>query len=349
MAKKSASSGFRELISNIQRGEYAPVYLLMGDEDYYIDRIVDALEASVVPEEERDFNSATYYGADTDVMQVISRAQQFPLMSDRQLVMLKEAQAMEKAKTRIETLESYVRHINPNTVLVITFKGDSLAATSKFVKAVTANGGVVFRSDRLKDYQLPEPLADYCREKRVRIDEKSSALLCEYIGSPLSKLFGEVDKLIVAAGKDGKIDADLIEAVIGISKDYNPFELVKTISVKDFASSMKILDHLSRNPKQNPGIVVVATLFSYFSKLFIASIAKDKSDSGLMAELDLKTSYSLTDYKNGIRNYRPVVIDAIIHEIRDTDVKSKGVESNQKEYDLLKDLIFKIFAFGYSK
>ncbi|MCH5225185.1 MAG: DNA polymerase III subunit delta [Muribaculaceae bacterium] len=345
MAKKSAAAGYRDVITEIRKGNYAPVYLLMGEEDYYIDLIAEALENRVVAEDEKDFNSATFYGADTDVKQVISRAQQFPLMSDRQLVMLKEAQAMEKAKTKLETLTSYVNHANPTTVLLITFKGEGLAATSKLVKAISNNGGIVFKSERLKDYQLGTPLAEYCKDKGVRIDDKSINLLCEYIGSPLSKLFGEVDKLAVASGASKTITPELIEAIIGISKEYNSFELVKTLSLRDYPGSMRIIEHFSRNPKQNPGVVVVATLFNYFSRLFIASIARDKSDQSLMDELDLKSSWALTDYKNGIRNYKAATIDSIIHAIRDLDVMSKGVGSTQNEYDLLKELIFKIFTF----
>lgn len=331
-------------MKNIIDRNFSPVYLLMGDEDYYIDKIMEALEASVVAEEEKDFNAATYYGADTDIRQVISRAQQFPLMSDLQLVMLKEAQAMEKAKSNLELLAPYVRHANDTTVLVITYKGDSLPATSQLVKSIQSEGGVVFKSERLKDYQLAGPLSDYCKEKQARIDEKSINLLCEYIGSPLSKLFGEVDKLIVAAGPEKLISAELIESIIGISKEYNSFELIKWLSVKDYSHAMRIVDHFSKNPKQNPGVVVTATLFNYFSKLFIASIAKDKSETSLMQELDLKSSYALTDYKNGMRNYRAGVIDSILHAIRSHDVMSKGIGSSRNEYDLLKELIFKIFT-----
>lgn len=344
MAKKSNSTSYREIITDISKGNYAPVYLLMGEEDYYIDRIVEALENHVVPEDEKDFNSATYYGADTDVRQVISRAQQFPLMSDLQLVMLKEAQAMDKAKTRLETLASYVKHANDSTVLAITFKGDNLNATSQLVKSIQSEGGVVFKSERIRDYNLGAPLRDYCKEKNVKIDEKSLSLLCEYIGSPLSKLFGEVDKLVVAAGREGSITPELIESVIGISKEFNSFELIKTISVRDYHGSMRIVDHFARNPKSNPGVVVIATLFNYFSKLFIAAITKDKSDASLMQELDLKSSFGLNDYKNGVRNYKAGTIDAIIHAIRNCDVMSKGVGSTQNEFELLKELIFKIFT-----
>ena len=344
MATKSKSASFREIVADISRGNYSPVYLLMGDEDYYIDRISDMLEKSVVPEDEKDFNSSIFYGTDVDVKQIISRAQQFPLMSDRQLVMLKESQAMEKAKTQLELLVPYVNHSNESTVLVIIYKGESLAASSKLAKAIQAQGGVVFKSERLKDYQLIGPLKDYCKEKKVAVDENSLNLLCEYIGSPLSKLFGEVDKLIVAAGETKTITPDLIEAIIGISKEYNSFALVNALAVRDYPRAMRIVDHFSRNPKQNPGVVVTATLFSYFSKLFIASIAKDKSDGGLMQELDLKSTYSLGDYRNGIRNYKAVTIDAILHAIRNHDVMTKGVESSQNEFSLLKDLVIKMFT-----
>lgn len=344
MAKKSTTTGFREIINAIKKNDFSPVYLLMGDEDYYIDKVTELLENTVVSEDEKDFNAATFYGADVDVRQVISRAQQFPLMSDRQLVILKEAQAMQGAKNQLEKLEPYVKHHNDTTVLVITFKGDSLASTSKLVKAIKDTGGVVFKSERLKDYNLNTPILDYCKEKNVRIDDKSVNLLCDYIGSPLSKLFGELDKLIVAAGSNGIITADLIEAIIGISKEFNSFELIKAISLRDYPKAMLIVEHFAANPKQNPGVMVVATLFNYFSKLFICSIVKDKSDASFMRELDLKSTYSLTDYKNGLRNFKAGTIDSIIHEIRNHDVMTKGVGSTKNEFDLLKELIFKIFT-----
>lgn len=317
----------------------------MGDEDYYIDKIVEILENVVVPDDEKDFNSTTYYGADVDIRTVISRSQQYPLMSDHQLVILKEAQAMQGAKNQLEKLVPYVKHASSQTILVITFKGDVLGASSQLVKAIQAEGGVVFNSERLKDYQLSGPLLDYCKERKIKIDNKSVTLLCDYIGSPLSKLFGEIDKLIVASGQTREINADLIESIIGISKEYNSYELIKTLSLRDYPGSMRIIEHFAGNPKQNPGVVVIATLFNYFSKLFIASVTKDKSDSNLLHELELKNTYSLTDYRNGLNNYKAGVIDSILHAIRNLDVMSKGVGSTQNEYDLLKELIFKIFTF----
>ena len=344
MAKKSASSGYNNIIAEIRQNKYAPVYLLMGDEDYYIDKIVDLLEAIVVPEEEKDFNSTIFYGADADIKQVIARAQQYPVMAERQIVFLKEAQSLNAAKSQLEKLIPYIQHPNNTTVFVITYKGESLASNSSLVKSISSSGGVVFKSDRLRDYQLQGPVADYCREKGLFIDDKTVSILCEYIGNPLSKLFGEIDKLGVAAGGSRRISPELVESIIGISKDYNTFELIKAISLRDYSSSMRILNHFAKNPRQNPGIIITSTLFNYFSKLFMASVLKDKSDIAVMEELELKSSFALTDYRNGLRNYRAATIDAILHAIREQDAKSKGIGSLQNEYDLLKELIFKIFT-----
>lgn len=344
MAKKTNSLSFREIIQRIKQKKFSPVYLLMGEEDYYIDRIVDVLEKSVISEDEKDFNLGIYYGADSEVMQVMSRAQQYPVMADRQLVILKEAQSLFNAKKELEKLTPYVNHPNNSTVFVITYKGEPLPSTSSLVKTIQSEGGIVFKSEKPRDYELSEPLREYCRENGYAIDDKAVSLLCEYIGSPLSKLFGEVDKLIVSSGEAKKITPELIEAVTGISKDFNAFELVKALSTKDYPASMKIVSYFAKNPKSNPGVMVTATLFNYFSRLFIVSILKDKSDFSLMNELGFKSTYFLTDYKNGLKNYSASSIDSIIHAIREHDAKSKGIGSYQNEYELLKELIYKIFT-----
>lgn len=344
MAKKINTSSYKEIMTEIRKNHFSPVYLLMGNEDYYIDKIADALEHLVVEDDEKDFNASISYGADTDIRQVIARAQQYPVMADRQLVMLKEGQTMFNSKNQLEKLVSYVNKPNPNTVLVIIYKGDSLADSSGFLKAMNDSGFIILKSERPKDPQLAGHVGEYCREKGIGIDDKGVSLLCEYIGSPLSKLFGEIDKLAVAAGSSKQITADLIQSLIGISKEYNTYELTKVISNRDYQASMRMLNYFSKNSKQNPGVIIIATLFKYFSKLFIASIAKDKSDQSLMRELDLKNNYALIEYRNGMRNYRLGQIDAIIHAIRETDTKSKGIGSTHNEYDLLKELIYKIFS-----
>lgn len=317
----------------------------MGEEAYYIDLIVKALESNVVDEADRDFNSIVFYGADADIGRVIGCAQQYPVMADRQLVMLKEAQSMGQAKSQLDKLASYVARPNPSTVLAIVYKGDVLPATSTLLKKAKEADCVVFRSDKLRDYQLAGPITDYCASKGIGIDDKAVSLLCDYIGNPLSKLFGEIDKLIVAAGKDVKrISPELIERNIGISKDFNTFELVKAISRKDYPKAMLIVEYFSRNPKQNPGVMVVATLFGFFSKLFVAAVTRDKSDASLMAALELKNAYALRDYRDGLRCYNARQALAAIHSIREYDTQSKGIGSTQNEFELLKELVFKIFT-----
>lgn len=345
MAKKSTGPSFRELMGSIRKRDFAPVYILMGDEPYYLDEIARALENNVVPEEDRDFNSITYYGADSDIGSVIASAQQYPVMAERQLVILKEAQTLSNAKNQLDKLASYVLRPNATTVLVVVYKGDSISSTSQLIKNAKGTDCVIFKSDRLRDYQLAGPITDYCMSKGFGIDDKAVSLLCDYIGNPLSKLFGEIDKLIVAAGKDvNRINPELIEKNIGISKDFNTFELVKALSKKDFPKSMLIVDYFSKNPKQNPGVMIVATLFNYFSKLFIATITKDKSDASLMAELELKNQYALKDYRDGLQYYNAKMALGAIHALREYDAQSKGIESTQNEYELLKELIFKIFT-----
>lgn len=345
MAKKDSGPSFRDILASIRNRRFSPVYILMGEEAYYIDLIVKALESNVVDEADRDFNSIVFYGADADIGKVIGCAQQYPVMADRQLVMLKEAQSMGQAKSQLDKLASYVARPNPSTVLAIVYKGDALPATSALLKKAKEADCVVFRSDKLRDYQLAGPIMDYCASKGIGIDDKAVSLLCDYIGNPLSKLFGEIDKLIVAAGKDVKrISPELIERNIGISKDFNTFELVKAISRKDYPKAMLIVEYFSRNPKQNPGVMVVATLFGFFSKLFVAAVTRDKSDASLMAALELKNAYALRDYRDGLRCYNARQALAAIHSIREYDTQSKGIGSTQNEFELLKELVFKIFT-----
>lgn len=345
MAKTDSATVFRSIMSSIKKGVFSSVYILMGEETYYIDELVKALEANVVKEADRDFNSISFYGADADVPTVIGSAQQYPVMAERQLVILKEAQTLTHAKTQLDKFAPYILRPNPTTVLVIVYKGDTLASTSQLIKAASKNNATVFNSEKIKDYYLAAPIRDYCASKGMGIDDKAVSLLSDYIGNPLSKLFGEIDKLIIAAGRDvNRISAELIEKNIGISKDYNTFELSKALGRKDYAKAMMIVDYFSKNPKQNPGVMIVATLFNFFSKLFIASVTRDKSDRSLMEVLELRNQYALKEYREGLQFYNARQSLAVIHAIRDYDVKSKGVGSTQNEYELLKELIFKIFT-----
>lgn len=346
MSTKEKTSGYRELLTGINKGVFAPVYVLHGDEDYYIDSLVAALEEKVVSPEERDFDVVTFYGSDAEMSNVIAAAQRYPVIGPKQLVMLKESQSMHLAKSELEKLSSYVVKPNPSTVLVVTFKGDPLPSTHSLIKQLKNSQGVAFKSDRIKDYNLSAPIKDYCAAKRINIDEKATALLIEYVGGPLSKIFSEIDRVIIAeGGRIEKITAAHIEKNIGISKDYNNYELVKALSRKDYGKSMRIIKYFASNPKQSPTPVISATLFNFFSKLFLATLIKNKTTKALLDELDLKSSFQLKDYEDGLRNYNVSSAMAAIHFIREFDAKSKGIGSFQKEHELLRELIFKIISY----
>lgn len=345
MAKKASGVSFGELSLSIRSGHFAPVYILMGDEPYYLDRISDMLEEKVVEESDKDFDYDIFYGAEADLHSVAMAAQQFPMMGAKRLVILKEAQALTQAKTALDRLESYVVRPTASTVFVLVYKGDSLNATSKLMKAAEKSGAVVFRSNKLKDWELPKAAKAYCTENKVLIDDKCCSLLADYVGNDLSRLFGEIDKLLVAGGRhSARIDADLIERNIGLSKEFNNFELVNALATRNYPKAMQIVDYFTRNPRQNPLVMTVALLFSYFSKLCIALSLADRSDASLMAALQAKSPYALREVREGMGRYSFERARRIISELRRSDCRSKGIESLQNEHAILKELVFAIFA-----
>ncbi|MCM1296760.1 MAG: DNA polymerase III subunit delta [Muribaculaceae bacterium] len=351
MPPKAASKelSYRDVLDRIKKRDFARVYLLMGEEPYYIDLIVDALECTAVAEENKAFDQLIFYGADSDIDVVIASAQQYPVMGDTQLVILKEAQTLQSAKTQLDKIASYLGQPNRKGVLVIAFKGDSLNATSALMKAAAKASGdvVVFKSPKIKDYQLASPIKDYCRMKKIAIEEEAVQILIEYIGNSLQKLFGEIDKLIVAAGPGAqRITGAMVEENIGISKEFNNFELTKAIATKDYPKTLRILDYFRKNPKNNPSVMTTAILFKFFSQLIVAHYTQDKSERGLMETLQAKSAYALKDIREGLARYTPRQTLAAISALREFDCKSKGIGSLQNEYDLQRELIFKIFTFS---
>ncbi|MCM1290673.1 MAG: DNA polymerase III subunit delta [Prevotella sp.] len=318
----------------------------MGDEPYYIDKIVDALEKRVVSKEFRDFNSITYYGADSQIDVVIAAAQQLPMMSDRHLVLLKEAQGMPRAKTVLDNLAPYISNPNRQCVLVLAYKGEQLAATSALIKSAAKSDAVIFKSTKLRDYQLGAPIKDYCAEKKITIDDAAIQMLGDYVGTSLEGIFGAIDKILLSQ-KDGikKITPSDIAANIGMSKDYNPFELVNAISRKNYSKAQLILHFFKRNPNGNPTPVIATQLFNFFVKLTLTHLNHDKSDEGLISVTGAKNSYALKDIKNAMSHYNLNQCMHAISAIRDFDCKSKGIDSLQNGHELLSDLIFSIFTF----
>lgn len=347
--KANKELSYRDVLDSIKKRNFARVYLLMGEEPYYIDLIVDALEQNVVSEDNKAFDQLVFYGADSDIDVVIASAQQYPVMGDVQLVILKEAQTLAGNKTQLDRFASYLSQPNQKGILVITFKGDTLGATSALMKAAAKAGDsvVVFKSPKIRDYQLAAPIKDYCRMKKIGIEEPAVQILIEYIGNSLQKLFGEIDKLIVAAGPGAqRITAAMVEENIGISKEFNNFELTKAIASKDYPKTLRILDYFRKNPKNNPTVMTTAILFKFFSQLMVVHYTADKSDRGLMEALQLKTPYALKDVREGLARYNPRQTMAAVSALREFDCKSKGIGSLQNEYDLQRELIFKIFTFA---
>lgn len=345
--KANKELSYRDVLDRIKKREFASVYLLMGEEPYYIDLIVDALEHTVVKEENQAFDQLVFYGADSDLEVVMASARQYPVMGDRQLVILKEAQSSPGPKTQLDKLAPYITHPNSQGVLVVAFKGDNLSATSALMKAASKAGDnvVVFKSPKIRDYQLSGPIKDYCKQKKISIDDDAVQILIEYIGNSLQKLFGEIDKLVVGAGAGSqRITAGMVEENIGISKEFNNFELAKAISSKDYPKTLRILDYFRKNPKNNPSVMTTSVLQKFFSQLVVAHFSNDKTDRGLMEALQLKTPYALREIRDGLSMYSPRQSLAAISALRDFDCKSKGIGSFQNEYDLQRELIFKIFT-----
>lgn len=340
------AANFNSIITDIKQRKFAPVYILMGEEAYYLDKITEALEALVVEEADKDFNFDAFYGAEADIDVVDASARQYPVMAERRLVILKEAQAMQQAKTRLQKLAPYIEKPIHSTVFALIFKGDNLNETSELMKAAKKNKDVVvFKSPLLRDSYLSAPIKEYCQSHRVAIDDKAVALLCEFVGANLSKLFGEIDKLLVAAGKNvNRITSELIERNIGISKDFNNWELVSAMGKKDYKKAMRIIEYFRRNASKNPTVMTTASLFSFFSNLVKAHYAPDKSDQGLMKFVGIKNSYALRDMKTAMANYNPRQSILAISALRNFDCKSKGIGSIQNEFDLLRELIFQLIT-----
>jgi len=330
---------FEEIQNSIQKGNFAPAYLFQGDEAYYIDRLTDLLIEKVLDDSERDFNQYIFYGMDSDVGTVINTCKRFPMMAERQLVIIKEAQGLKN----IDDLVHYVKQPLHSTILVINFKHGKLDGRKKLSGEI-AKTGIVFESKKLYDNQIPAFITTYLHKKKVAIDGKSAQMLTDYLGNNLNKLTNELEKLILLLNKEkAVITSELIEQNIGISKDYNNFELQKALANKDILKANRIALYYEQNPKNNPLILTLAALFNFFSNLMICHYEKDKSKSNLMALLGFRFDMQIADYLSAMQNYKPLKTMQIISLIRECDARSKGVNNASiPDGSLFKELIYKI-------
>ncbi len=329
---------YRDIIDAVRQQQYAPVYLLMGEESYYIDKVSDFIANSALTEDEKGFNLMTIYcTSDTNVADIINSAKRYPMMSKFQVVLVKEAQNLLK----FDDLQFYVQKPLETTILVICYKNGTVDRRKKTV-ALIDKVGVVFESKKLKDGQLPTFIDDYLRRKHVSIDDQAKMMLVEHIGSDLNRMASELDKLCIAlpAGVN-RVSPELIERNIGISKEFNMWEFRSAIIEKNILKANQILKYFNENPKANPPQMIIPTLFNFFANLMQAFYSPVKTEQGMMEHLELRSTWQLRDYRTAMRYYSALKTMQIIGKLRETDAMLKGVgKGSASDAEIMKELVF---------
>ncbi len=329
---------YKEIISDIRKRIFKPVYFLAGEEPYYIDLITDYIEQNVLPESERSFNQMVIYGEDTTVSNIIEISRKYPMMASHQVIIVKEAQVLKK----IDDLLIYVEKPLLSTLLVINYKYKTLDKRTKLFKLL-GNQGVYFESNRLRDYQIPGWIDRFLMSQGIKSDPRASAMLTEFLGNDLHKIANELNKLIITLPKNKPvITTGLIEKNIGISKDYNNFELQKAIGERNILKANMIVQYFAANPKDNPITLTIASLSSYFSKLLTYHYLTDKSKNNAAAALKINPFF-VRDYETAATKYNVTRTPQAISLLRIFDMKSKGFgDMGSEPGDLLKELVYKI-------
>jgi len=328
---------YTEIIASITEKSLQPVYFLMGDEPYYIDKLADVFSKNILSAEEQEFNQVVLYAKDITTAQIIAEAKQFPFGAEKRVVIIKEAQHL----TDIEVLDSYLDAVQPSTILVICYKGKSVDKRKKFGKTLDSKC-VVFESKKLYENKIPEWINTYVNENSFNIDNSASAVLAEYLGTDLSKITNELDKLMLVVKKEEQITTALIEYHIGISKDYNVFELQNALGKKEVVKANRIINYFANNPKNHPFVVTIGMLFSYFQKVMTYHSLVDKRQRSVASALKVNP-YFVTQYQLAANHYTQRKLFQIFGYLKDYDLKSKGVNNRSTPHDaLLKELIFKI-------
>jgi DNA polymerase-3 subunit delta len=329
---------FEEIMSDLRKRIFKPVYFLAGEEPYYIDEITDYIENKVLPEEEKSFNQMILYADDTNISSIIDIARRFPMMASHQVVIIREAQTLKK----IDDLAIYLEKPLASTILVFSYKYKTLDKRTRLFKLL-GNHGVYFESQRFRDYQIPAWIERYLMKKGIKTDPSASAMLTEYLGADLHKIANELDKLIITlpAGKP-VITTSIIEQNIGISKDYNNFELQKAVGEKNILKANMIVHYFSNNPKDNPITLSISSLFGFFSKLLIYHYLPDKEKNNVAAALKVNPFF-VRDYESAAAKYNVTKTVRIISLLRTFDMKSKGFGDAGTEHgELLRELVYRI-------
>ncbi len=332
-----------QIIKNIQSGQYSPVYFLQGDEPYYIDVISDLIEKNALDEAAKGFNQMILYGKDVKVNDVLGNARRFPMMSERQVVIVKEAQNIQDLgkEEGSRQLIQYLENPLASTILVFCHKHKSLDKRKALSKSLDKHA-IYLTTKKLYDNQIPDWIKSYIRDKGFTITDKAVFMLAEFIGNNLERLSNEIDKMLINFKEKTEINDHHIQRYIGVSKEYNAFELQKAVAFKEIVKANKIVQYFEANPKNNPVIPIISILYLFFSKLLILHSTPDKSENNLSSVL--KTNrYFVKDYLIASRNYPVNKVTSVIHDLRHADLQSKGVNAaNLPDGQILKELIFKI-------
>jgi DNA polymerase III subunit delta len=328
----------KQIVSNIKKGDIAPIYFLTGEEPYYIDKIAEYIEKNALTEEERGFNQVVLYGKEITIEDIVSNAKRYPMMAERQVVIVKEAQHLSRT---IENLVSYADQPQPSTILVLCYKYNKLDKRKKLYKSIK-KAGVIFEGKKLYENQVGDWIKKSLHSRGYGITFKAANLLVEFLGTDLGKIDKELEKLCLVVPKGVEINPEVIESNIGISKDYNNFELKKAIGERDVEKATRIVNYFAQNPKDNPFVLTVTLLYSFFIQLLSYHGLKDHSPKSVSTALGIRPFF-VSEIQTAARNYPMRRVSEIISGLRELDVKGKGVGSNISQADLLKELLIKIF------
>jgi len=330
-------NSINQLISDIKKNKFAPIYFLMGDETYYIDMISDHIESHVLTDQEKGFNQVVLYGKDVSVQDIISHAKRYPMMADRQVVIVKEAQNLTKT---IEQLVDYVKNPQVSTVLVFNYKYKTLDKRKALYKSLSKSA-IVFDSKKIYEDKVPAWIQNFLKSKLITITPKAALMLTEFLGNDLSKISNELNKLEIVIGVEKLITPEIIEQNIGISKDFNNFELQKSIGNLDHVKAYKIVNYFAQNPKQHPFVLTISILYLYFTKLMTLHTVGVKNPTALSKALGVNP-YFVGEYIAVSKNFPMKRISGVFETLRMYDIKSKGVDANLGHKDLYNELIYNI-------
>lgn len=336
-------SELKKMITSFKKDGYKPVYFLMGEEPYFIDFLSDHFTNNVISEEEKSFNQIVLYGKDVSVNDIMSQARQYPFMGDKMLVVIKEAQELVKT---IDQFAAYFKSVQPSTILVFCYKYKTLDKRKELYKTLSKSEfAEIFESNKLKDYQVEGWIKTLISDEKLEIEPKAVAMLVEFLGNDLSKISNEIDKLKIILKNDKLITADLVEENIGISKEYNNFELINAVAYKNEAKAFGIAKYFALNTKNNPFVVTTSLLYNFFSKLlqYHGMVYKNAgaNPADIAKQLGIN-QYGLKDYQAASKIYPMKKVSQVIAVIREIDLKGKGVNGSLSHDDLLKELLIKV-------